>query len=103
VARGALITKLCCAKIATIRQSLANIRFTPKADKVAGISVCPLCANCDLTHCSKRDGYSIVGAQQGGRNREAEHRGGLDVDDRLELTRIEAHEERIGPLTVSPR
>jgi len=33
---------------------VADVRFTAKADKHEVSRLCPLCANRDLTHCSKQ-------------------------------------------------
>src|SRR6516165_5087971 len=42
------------------RHTTVHVRFTPKADKQRRASVCPLRADRDLAHCSKRHRCSII-------------------------------------------
>jgi hypothetical protein len=42
------------------RRSLANVRFATESGQLADISICPLCANSDLTRRSKKPRYSII-------------------------------------------
>ena len=45
---------------------VTNVRFAPESGQTAEASICPLCANRVITHCSKRHRLfdHLVGAQQ---------------------------------------
>ena len=64
-----------------------HVRFCPKADKRANVSVCPLCANSGLMHRSKERLFDqLVGAAgQRQRDGDAKRLGGLEVDEQLQL------------------
>src|SRR5262245_25123186 len=68
-----------------------HVRFTPKADKQADISLSPLCANSDLTRRSKKAALfdHLVGAcEQHRRHLKAERLRGLEIDHELKLGRL---------------
>src|SRR5262245_796474 len=83
-------------------------RFSPLhcGISVLPLSACPLCAKSGHSHCSKQLRYSITssaGDKELVWHGEAEHRGGLDIEDQLELGRLHNGQVRdLRPLEDAP-
>ena len=73
-------------------QSIGDVRFAPKADNQADISLCPLCAITGREQ-SQQSGLlfdDLVGAcDERRRYLKAEHLGCPGVDDQLEFARLQ--------------
>jgi hypothetical protein len=77
------------------RARLRHVRFAPKADKRADVSLSPLCATTgreqmqQTTCANARLSDHLVGAQQERfGDRQAERLGGREIDDEVELGRL---------------
>jgi hypothetical protein len=73
------------------------VRFAPKADKWADISVCPLSANRRHMQCNKQHAlfdHLVGGYEQAGRDGQAERLCRFEVDDQLGLDRGPGREAR---------